>query len=140
MCQLRMSVLCGGAMAGLAIQICLKCTGCVRPSPRRLCEGSCVCSQYVGSACYALTQPIVILAELAAALQVTCSASMPSVEGQAELVQGQAGWLACHYCFGPAKSACTGSAEQAEEDRGNKNRKSYLALWGTEQSLVSPAE
>lgn len=45
-----------GAMAGLAIQICLKCAGCVRPSPRRLCEGSCVCSQHVGL-CVLCTQP-----------------------------------------------------------------------------------
>lgn len=73
-----------------------------------------------GSVCYKLTQSILIFAELAGAPEVTCCASAPSVEGQTELVQRQAVQSTCHHCFGPARWACPGSAEQAEEGWGNK--------------------
>lgn len=91
------------------------------PSLQRFCWRPQLPSWYLRPCMLKLTQSILLFAELAGALEVTCYSCAPSVEGQVELGQSQAVQSTCHHCFGPARWVCSGSAEQAEEGWGNKN-------------------
>lgn len=134
--QLRVCLCCLVALAALEVQVCMALEG---PSPQRCCETevSGTKNNIWGCVCDKLNQAMLIFADLAAAPEVTSCAPAASVEGQ--------GWAGTK----PSSTvslvlSAMGHQREFVLDQHNgesraevtKSLKSYLALWGTEQSLA----